>query len=309
MKPSFPAGDVRLLPQLIGIMAFKINGQTISDEDIYEEFESIKDHYARLGEVVCCDRDEEFMTYAKDNVVNRALLEQESLSRHGEISDEAVATKLEQMQSDHGGELEFYEETGFDRDDEPKIRRRIRSGLMVDRILEDVLRDETDPSDADLRSYYEANIDQFMSEERVRVSQIFMEPASHEVAKEAYQNLRRVRTNLLDGADFDEMAAKHGNNEKSEVDLGFLRQGESMPEIESIIFSMNIGEISPVVATHFGFHIFKAMEHEAPAPIAMEKLEGLQEQFIAGQRESKINAFIEDLKEKGSVEEFTVEED
>ncbi len=294
--------------QLVGTMAFKINGQTISDETIYEEFESIKDHYSRMGEVVCCDRDEEFMTYAKDNVVNRALLEQESLARHGDISDDAVDTKLEQLQSEHGGELEFYEETGFDRDDEPKIRQRIKSGLIVDRILEEILSDDTKPTETDLRTYYEANIDRYMSEERVRVSQIFTEPATHEMAKEAFQNLRKVRNDLLDGADFDEMAVQHGNNEKSEVDLGFLQQGESMPEIESIIFSMNVGEISPVVATHFGFHIFKVMEHEEPAPIEMEKLEGLEEQYLAELRESKVNDFIEALKEKGSVEEFTEED-
>ncbi len=290
-------------------MAFKINGQEISDDEIYEEFESIKDHYARLGEVVCCDRDEEFMTYAKDNVINRALLEQESISKHGEVSEEEISGKLEQMQSDHGGELEFYEETGFDQDDEPKIRQRIKSGLTVDRILEDLISDLPAPTEGDLRSYYDENIDHYMSEERVRVSQIFVEPATHEVAKEAFQSLREARNELLSGADFEELAKKHSSSEETEVDLGFMKQGESMPEIEAITFSMQVGEISPIVATHFGFHIFKVTEHEEPSPIPFEKLEGLQEQYSAEQRESKINGFIEELKEKGSVEEFTVEEE
>jgi len=205
--------------------------------------------------------------------------------------------------------LEFYEETGFDQDDEPSIRRRIKSGLTVDRVLEKILSDLPAPTEDDLRSYYDENIDRYMSEERVRVSQIFVEPTTHEVAKEAFLDLRKVRDELMNGADFDEMAGKHGNTEQTDVDLGFMQQGESMPEIEAITFSMQVGEISPIVATHFGFHIFKKTAHEEPSPVPFEELEGIQEQYLAEQRESKINGFIEELKEKGSVEEFTVEEE
>ena len=60
-------------------MAFIINGEKIGDEVIEDEFESIKEHYINAGEVVCCDRDEEFQTYARENVINRVLLEQASI--------------------------------------------------------------------------------------------------------------------------------------------------------------------------------------------------------------------------------------
>jgi len=299
---------MELLQQLVRIMAFNVNGQIISDEDIYSEFESIKDHYTRLGEVVCCDRDEEFMTYARDNVVNRALMEQESLARFGDLPEEQVDARMDQLQSEHGGEKEFYEETGLDPEEGPKIRQRIRSGLIVDRLLEELVGNLAEPTEMELRSYYEANLDRYMSEERIRVSQIFIEPTSHEAAREAFVNLRKIREELLDGADFDEIARKHSNREKVEIDLGFMRQGETMPEIEAITFSLRTGEISPIVATHFGFHIFKVTERELPAPIPFEELEDLTEHYKNDQRETTINDFIEGLKEKGSVEELEPQE-
>ena len=46
-------------------MSLKINQERISDEMLYEEFEAIKTHYQNLGEVVCCDRDDEFNEIAK----------------------------------------------------------------------------------------------------------------------------------------------------------------------------------------------------------------------------------------------------
>ena len=71
-------------------MAYIINGEKIEDSVIADEFESIKDHYQSMGEVVCCDRDEEFWEYARTNVINRTLLEQESNKRFGEVEDAAV---------------------------------------------------------------------------------------------------------------------------------------------------------------------------------------------------------------------------
>ena len=81
-------------------MAYIINGEKIEDSAIADEFESIKDHYQSMGEVVCCDRDEEFWEYARTNVVNRTLLEQASIKRYGEVSDADVDARFEEVKAD-----------------------------------------------------------------------------------------------------------------------------------------------------------------------------------------------------------------
>jgi parvulin-like peptidyl-prolyl isomerase len=142
-----------------------------------------------------------------------------------------------------------------------------------------------------------------MSEEQVRVSQIFVEPASQDAAKEAFIALRAVRQELLQGKDFDEAAREHSSDGDREVDLGFMKQGETMPEVEAITFSMNIGEISPIVATHYGFHLFKVTGHKEPEPVPLEEIEGLSERYLAEQKAKAIDDYIKQLKENGSVEE------
>jgi len=117
-------------------MAFIINGAHIGDDVIEDEFESLKEHYQRLGEVVCCDRDVELRTYAKENVVHRTLLEQESVKRFGEIDDALVETRFEALKAEHGGDQEFYDNTGFNRGDRKVILAKLKSSLTVDRLLE-----------------------------------------------------------------------------------------------------------------------------------------------------------------------------
>lgn len=284
-------------------MAYIINGEHIGDQVIEDEFESIKDHYESIGETICCDRDEEILNLSRENVINRTLLEQRSISKYGEAEEAAVEKRFKEVIAEHGGEQNFYDNTGFNPGDASIIKRKLKSRLMIDRLLEDELGEETSPTDEDLTKFYEENIENYMSEEQVRVSQIFVEPTSQDAAKEAFIALRAVRQELLQGKDFHEAALEHSSDGDRDIDLGFMKQGETMPEVEAITFSMNIGEISPIVATHYGFHLFKVTGKKKSEPVPMEEIDGLSERYLAERKAKAIDDYIKQLKENGSVEE------
>ena len=98
-------------------MAYNINGEHIGDQVFEDEFESIKDHYESIGETVCCDRDEEIRKLSLENVISRTLLEQESISRYGEVEESAVEDRFNEVIAEHGGEQNFYDNTGFNAGD------------------------------------------------------------------------------------------------------------------------------------------------------------------------------------------------
>ncbi|MCB1063737.1 MAG: peptidyl-prolyl cis-trans isomerase [Verrucomicrobiae bacterium] len=289
-------------------MAYIINGELIGDEVLEEEFDAIKDHYASLGEVVCCDRDEEFMGFARENIVNRTLLTQEADKRFGPPKDEDVDQMIAQLKEEHGGEKAFYDNTGFNPGDEPRIKEKVRATIGVDQLLETEIGPDPEPTDAELQAHYEATIERYLTEEEVRISQIFKEPTSHEDAKVRYQELKEARFRILDGADFLEVAKETSDKPAEEIDLGFLKMGETMPEIESIAFSMREGEVSPIVATHFGFHLFQVTDRKAAAPVPFDEvIDTVREHFLTHSRESAINALISRLKETATIEEVTAE--
>ena len=87
-----------------------------------------------------------------------------------------------------------------------------------------------------------------------------------------------------------------------------MKQGETMPEIESITFSMRVGEISPVVATHYGFHLFTVTDRKMPEPIPIEQLEGIREQAEVEKRNLAIEAVIAAIKSESKIEEVAGEE-
>jgi PPIC-type PPIASE domain len=285
-------------------MAFIINGAHIGDDVVEDEFESLKEHYQRLGEVVCCDRDVELRTYAKENVVNRTLLEQESVKRFGEIDDATVEARFEVLKEEHGGDQNFYDNTGFNRGDRNVILAKLKSSLTVDRLLEAEVNVPDKATEEELERYYQDNLQRFLGDEEVRVSQIFIEPSSHEAAREAYIALRTVRRELLAGKDFDQAAREHGSDEDREIDLGWMKQGQTMPEVEAITFSMEVGEISPIVATHYGFHLFKLTERKDAKPIPRGDIPGFEEKYLSERRAIGIANLIDRIKSVSTVEEF-----
>lgn len=284
-------------------MAFIINGKHIGNEVFEDEFESIKEHYQSLGEVVCCDRDAEFREYAKDNVINRILLEEESVKRFGDIPDPEVEARFEALKSEHGDEQTFYENTGFNPGDRRIILEKLKSSMIVDRLFEAELNLTNDPADEALEAYYQANLSRYMSGEEVRVSQIFIEPSSHEAAREAFVALRDLRRELFAGKDFELAAREHGSSEDREIDLGFMKQGETMPEVEAITFSMEVGEISPIVATHYGFHLFKVTDRKDSAPVPRAEIPGLRDQYLQEMRTLAIESLINRLKAASDIQE------
>ncbi len=288
-------------------MAFIINGARVSDEEIEEEFESLKEHYQRLGEAVCCDRDAELRGYARENVVNRTLLEQESRKRFGDVGEAEVEARFEALKAEHGGEQAFYDNTGFGRGDRDAILAKLRSSLVVDRLIEAEVEAPEQATEEELEQHYRANLNRYLGQEEVRVSQIFIEPRSHEAAREAYLALRDVRREILAGKDFDEAAREHGSDEERDIDLGFMKQGQTMPEIEAIVFSMDVGEVSPIVATHFGFHLFRVTDRKEAAPIPRGEIPGFEETYLSERRAEGIASLIDRLKSASTIEEVAGE--
>lgn len=286
-------------------MALIVNGETVGDDLLEEEFDAIKEHYVNLGEVVCCDRDDEFRGYARENVLNRTLLMQESKARFGEPTDAEIDEMVGRLKAEHGGDEQFYQNTGYRASDDGRIRRRVAMSIAVDKVLEIEVGETPDPTEDDLKAFYQENLKDYLTEEEVRVSQIFKEPKSHPDAKRCYRELREARDRLLAGADFLEVAREVSDKSEEEVDLGFFKMGETMPEIEAITFSMNTGEISPIVATHFGFHLFKVTDRKAPEPLPFDDLrDQIRQQYLTRHREAAINGLIDRLLSKSAVEEL-----
>ena len=131
-------------------MALIINGETIDDEIIESEFRQIKGQYERTLQVACCERDPEFQGYAKDNIIARAVLNQEAAQRFPEVAEEEVTDRLGKLIEEAGGEEHFYMKIGMPMDAAPVVRGNVANGVRLDKLLQSVYGEGTTPTAAEV---------------------------------------------------------------------------------------------------------------------------------------------------------------
>lgn len=283
-------------------MPLIINGEEIDEDIIEAEFRQIKGHYERTLQVACCERDPEFRSYAKDNIVSRSLLNQEAQKRFPEVSEEEVTARLQKLIEDAGGETRFYMNIGLVSKDEAAVRPNVANGVRLDKMLAEIYQPEPAYSDAELRAWYDAHLDRFLTDEQIHAAHITKSLQGAQSREEIFKHLRQVRAELQAGADFLTVAERERGAEQQQIDLGWFRRGEFMEEFEVIAFSLNEGEISPVFTTQLGLHLCTILGRKPPEPRPFEEAkEEVRQRMLDEYRDQKFNAFLEELKAAANI--------
>ena len=284
-------------------MPLVVNGQTIDDAVIEQEFSAIKAHYESLGSISCCERDDEFRGYARDNITFRALLTQEAQRTIPEPGAEEVTRAFDKLKGEHGGGDQFYASVGLSPEQDGLIQRDLSVNLQVESLRDSACQSLPAPTEGECRAYYEGNIEQFSDEDEVRASHIFKSVRETEKREAIFKALCEVRQRLVDGADFTELAREHSDKPEEEIDLGFFKRGELMDEFEIVTFSMKEGEVSPVFSTPHGFHLAKVTERKAGQPKPFESVRAdIESELTAQRQDAKLQQLVDKLKKTAKIE-------
>jgi parvulin-like peptidyl-prolyl isomerase len=184
------------------------------------------------------------------------------------------------------------------------VRENVANGVRLDTLLGQVYAPEPVPTDAEVRAYYDGHLNEFMTEEMIDVSHITKGMEGAKSRAEVYTKMRELRDQLVKGADFAKLAEEQRGNEQQQIDLGWFKRGEFMEEFETIAFSMNDGEISPVFTTQLGYHICKLNGRKPSAPAPFDDIKDfVRARMSETYRDGKFNAFIEELKVEAKIED------
>lgn len=93
----------------------------------------------------------------------------------------------------------------------------------------------------------------------------------------------QLRAELMDGADFGELAAEYSLDLSTRIgggDLGWISRGTlTLPELERAALELGEGELSPVVESRLGFHVIEALAREL-RPLSSEARANIHRQAI-----------------------------
>jgi len=283
-------------------MPLVVNNQAIDDAIIDQEFSAIKAHYESMGSMSCCERDEEFRGYARDNIIFRALLTQEAQRSISEPNAKEVDEAFSKLKKDNGGDDQFYASMSLTPNQDEIIRNDLALNMQVETLRENIFAEIEHPTEEELTKYYSNNKDQFRGEDEVRASHIFKSVREVEKREEIFNELCGIREKIINGLDFFEIAKSYSDKPEEEIDLGYYKRGELMDEFEIITFSMKLGEVSPVFNTAHGFHLAKVTDRKTGLTKPYEDVKSIiKEELILLAQDKKLREYVEALKSSADI--------
>lgn len=176
-------------------------------------------------------------------------------------------------------------------------RRSVRYALLDTNQLRQTIQI---PEDV-LKKQYQDNIQQYQVPNQVHVQHILFKTVGQtdaevaETKKKAEDVLKQARK----GAKFDELAKKYSEDPGSKDkggDLGWIRQGQTVPEFEKEAFSLAPGQISDLVRTQYGFHIIKILEKQTAHTKPFDEVkDSLRTQALLNQAEKQATDIVDQL--------------
>ncbi|MCQ3936368.1 MAG: hypothetical protein DPW18_04900 [Chloroflexi bacterium] len=222
-----------------------VNGEYITIAEFEAELARYKAAQTALGNTVS---EEEANRIVLEDLIAQVLLSQAAREENFEVTESDLQSRMDALVSQLGSadaltrwqSAHGYDDASF----RLALKRSIEAAWMRDKIIADV------PA----------------SVEQIHLRQILTYNEAD--AQAALQELNA-------GADFDELAALYDPVTRGE--LGWVPQGYLLDAgADEAVFALQAGEMSGIVATPAGFHIFKAVER-GEHPLSPDALLTMQE--------------------------------
>jgi len=285
-------------------MPLIVNGELIEPRFIREEMNRLRPHYVRLFQDQSpAEQEAQLRDWATENVIERTLFRQEALKRDFAVTTQQVAEAFRQLADVDGGEEAFFKRSGSTEQDRRLIEQELEMKLRVDRLAAELTRDVKKPSLAVVRKFYQTHIDQFRIPEMVRAAHILKSVDETHDEAEALKAIQAIERELQAGRPFEELADRQSDCPGNGGDLGYFTRGEMAPEFEQRVFSMNIGEVSPIFRTAFGFHIARVTDKEIGRPAEFDAVKDvIRQQLHDDERTAALEQFVDRLKSTARIE-------
>jgi parvulin-like peptidyl-prolyl isomerase len=132
------------------------------------------------------------------------------------------------------------------------------------------------------------------------------EPLNAEQRAEKLKRLESARARILAGEDFGRVAREISEDPEVERNGGEYttsREALNTPELREALFSLPIGEVSPVLTTRQGYYLLKVLERTPAGKVPFEKVASdIREHLLNQEVEKRLPEYFDKLKREFNVE-------
>jgi peptidyl-prolyl cis-trans isomerase C len=196
-----------------------------------------------------------------------------------------------------------------------EVKQQAQKGLAYQKVMEAQWAGKINVTEDDAKKYYDENPKRFETPEQIRASHILIKPVltdpnadpsadPNEAKAKAKAKTQDLLEQIKGGADFAELAKAHSTcpSAPNGGDLNFFPRGQTTPSFEKAAFELEVGQISDIVETEYGYHIIKVTDHKDAGVTSFEQAKDNIIKQLTQKRQSEFaNEYIESLKAAANI--------
>jgi peptidyl-prolyl cis-trans isomerase C len=181
--------------------------------------------------------------------------------------------------------------------DDPEILRRVREierELVAEECIQDFMEDVPEVTEEEARQYFQEHKSDYSIQ--VRLAHILVR--SRPEAERALEEISSGTPfeNVAESVSIDQTAAQGG-------DLGYMRRGEMLHELEEPAFELKVGEVSGVIESNYGYHLIKVLDRHPGAgqPSFESKRAAVMNFLTSRRRRAAFDTWMTELEDRATV--------
>mgnify|MGYP001387869585 CR=1 FL=1 len=228
------AKAVRIAANIVPYPVLSVNGNVLWNTETYGsylfELSSIRKFYESQGQDLTTDDVKKQLVELKEQLMtqleDQQLVSQEAAKQRIKVTPKEIDDEFNKLTENAGGPDKVKETLqklyGWTVDD---FKKKIRFSLVQQKLADKISNDSS----------------------------------LNGVAKAKAEDLLKQ---IKGGADFAELAKANSEDSSASAggDLGFITKGQTVAEFEEAAFKLEVGQVSDIVKTQFGYHIIKSIE-------------------------------------------------
>lgn len=194
---------------------------------------------------------------------------------------------------------------------EEDLLASLKYKVQVDAYLESQGILHFEPTEEEIRSFYEQSKENYKKKERVKVRHILIlvEDGADSSEKEAArQKAADILKKIKSGQDFAKLAEEHSGclrSNKQGGELSFVEPGFMPPEFDTVAFSLENGKTSDIVETKFGYHILQVLEKDPAGYHSLDQARGFIKKSLEMEHVNRLRTeHVQKLRQQAKIEIF-----
>ncbi|HXW15242.1 MAG TPA: peptidylprolyl isomerase [Terriglobia bacterium] len=299
----------------------------VDDQPIYrEQVERLyRGRTAQGTDAATLEEAASFKLNVLNELINNQILVTHASHSRITASEAEVDAKVGELKSPYSPE-EFEKKLQEQGLDSEALRKQIRENLILTKLINKDIISHINVTDAEIASYYEKNKANFnVTETTYHIAQIQVTPRpdaevrnlKNDDAKTpaaAEHKIQALYQSLEHGEDFATVAQEYSEDPSTAAgggDMGFIPASGLNAALKQVVNSLKVGQVSPIIRSNIGFHIFKLLgvEEAGQHTLTDLRVQSAIRQTLRNEKEQLLKAaYIEMLRNRSKVVNHFAEE-